>query len=463
MQGISFAALGVVAISVSRSMDQDDWGWLGLICLAGLIVAAVTIVRALRDGAKRAITDHFIVLVGAFSLYFLFGPLVLVYGPEDQTSYLLSWYPARASSAVLVTGMNLLGLGILLVSAGFVKGTSVEGAFFRIDRFLERIPANQVFWTFLFLGGTCTFYVLMIDLEGGSELISGLVRTLSLITLIAILVGAMYEDRDAGLVRAFSLGAAVALSISGLISFNKSMVLYPWLMYFFGIYLRRPSIRLIVAAVSVLMLVLIVISRPIGEARTMLDTSASHSIAGRWTILMDASAINSDLTAGDLLAGAWIRLCYAVPQVAAVELFDGGFGGDDVELAGWVLLPRVLFPQKPIITRTGTDFNAKVTSHDTSSTGIGIFVSGYYNEGWPGLIVVSIVAGVLLAFFSAASRAIIQRRSTLLLPIAMIGAYIAFRVDGYFVADFWGTFAMIMVPLLLASLVLRHSASQRPA
>lgn len=461
---IWLSALGAIALYISRSTWGDDWIWLGTVCLAGLVTTTWAMVKALRDGAKRAITDHFIVLIGAFSLYFLFGPLILVYGPEEQASYLLDWYPTTAKSAVFVTGINLLGLGMLLLSGSVVRGDVIEQSFNKLDAILARIAPIRAFWTFFIVGGTCSLYVFMVDLEGGSEVVSGVLRTLSQMVLISILIGGMYEGRDEGVLRGFALMAALFLSIGGLISFNKSTALYPWLMFLFGSYLRLPSLRRILAAVSVLMLALIVISRPISDARIMLGSSPSApSIANRWSIMETAFAANDELSPGDFWGGAWVRLCYTVPQVAAVELYDGGFGGDDVELAGWVLLPRILFPQKPIITRTGTDFNDKITGRDSSSTGIGIFVSGYYNLGWWGVVIVSAISGVVLATFSAASRAIVKRRSMLLLPVALLGGYIAFRVDGYFVADFWGTFAMTMVPLLLASMALRPVSRETSA
>jgi hypothetical protein len=69
---------------------------------------------------------------------------------------------------------------------------------------------------------------------------------------------------------------------------------------------------------------------------------------------------------------------------------------------------------------------------------------------------VSVLAGLMLAVFSAMSRSIVRTRSMLLLPICMLGAYTSFRIDGHFVADFWGMFAMVMVPLILFSLTLRN-------
>jgi hypothetical protein len=145
--------------------------------------------------------------------------------------------------------------------------------------------------------------------------------------------------------------------------------------------------------------------------------------------------------------------------VAAVDLYDSNDGGEDVKLLAWAFVPRAIVPTKPIMTRSGTDFNAKVTGSDSSSTGMGLFVSGYYNLGWIGLILASALAGWILAAFAAVSRAIVAANSIIMLPIALLGSFMAFRIDGHFVSDYVGTFGMVMVPFLIMLFAMRVSGS----
>lgn len=450
---LQFGGLGVFALVIFESMSPDSWGWLGFICVAGLVIAVPSVVLALRDGAKRAITDHFLVVVGAFALYFLFGPLLLVIGPEEQAAYSMSWYPSDARAAVLVTSMNLMGLSILLYAAGFVPANVFERLIAPIDSLLGRLPAQKVFWAFLVIGGYCTYEVVRFDLSGSSELLSGLFRTLSQTLTIAILIGSMYRGRGAIFIRIAALLVALFSSVMGLLLLNKSAFLYPWLIVLFGTYLRRPSMRWVALTVLIFALALVALTKPIGEARNLVGTSLD--LESRVTVLQAVFLPDAEEGAEDYGSGAWSRLCYTVPQIAAVDLYDRGLGGNDLELVGWVLLPRALFPEKPVITRSGPDFTAKVTGNETSSTGMGLFVNGYYNGGWVGLVITSALAGVLLAIYAAVSRAVVASGSMLLLPVALLGAFTGFRVDGHFLSDIWGSFAMVMVPLLLVGMVMR--------
>jgi hypothetical protein len=344
--------------------------------------------------------------------------------------------------------MNLVGLSILLSVAGLLPGKMVESAVAPIDRVVDRIHPKTAFWLFALIGGYSAVTVFVLDMSGTDEVVSGTVRTLSQVILIAILIGAMYRGRGRRTLHILSLLAATAVSLLGLMSFNKSAVLQPWMVYLFGFYLGRPTAKWIGLIVILLVAALIALTRPIGDARSMLGNSVID-LRSRAAILESALTPRSDSELSDMGGTAWIRLCYVVPQVAAVSFYEAGLGGDDAELLAWVLVPRVLFPNKPIITRSGTDFNFKITGSDTSSTGMGIFISGYYNWGWLGLIAVSTAAGLILAIFAAVARGVVACGSALLLPVAMVGAYMAFRIDGHFVADYWGTFAMVMVPFLI--------------
>jgi hypothetical protein len=83
-----------------------------------------------------------------------------------------------------------------------------------------------------------------------------------------------------------------------------------------------------------------------------------------------------------------------------------------------------------------------------SSTGQGIFSSGYYSGGWLGVLAVGCLAGWILRQTSAVAEEIIIARAPLLLPLALYGVYIAFRIDGSFLADYVGAFAYLLYPMV---------------
>jgi hypothetical protein len=147
-------------------------------------------------------------------------------------------------------------------------------------------------------------------------------------------------------------------------------------------------------------------------------------------------------------------LCYTPTQAASLDFQDQDNGGDGLELMVWVAVPRFLAPNKPQITRMFTELNEKISGSDLSATSPGIFASGYYHGGWFGMVLVSVLCGWILAQTSAIARAIYFQRAVLLVPLAMVGMLIAFRIDGDFVPDYLGAFMFILYPLVGAAVVL---------
>ena len=90
-----------------------------------------------------------------------------------------------------------------------------------------------------------------------------------------------------------------------------------------------------------------------------------------------------------------------------------------------------------------------------SSTAPGIFASGYYHGGWFGMLLASVLCGWVLAQTSAVARAIYTERAVLLVPLAMLGMFIAFRIDGDFIPDYLGAFMFVVYPIAGAALIVR--------
>ena len=223
---------------------------------------------------------------------------------------------------------------------------------------------------------------------------------------------------------------------------NKSSVLLPMVALLAGLAWRLGIRRVMVPGFAALLVVFLLIGNPVSTARNIFGLGGqvdwSERIAGLW---------EGVLRPGDFTQGGdyypWSRFCYLPPQGAALDFYDTGRGGDDYSLVGWVFLPRFIFPDKPIITASGPEFHFKITGHDTSSTGHGVFVNGYYNLGWWGVVFVGIAVGCILAWTSALAVQVFRAGALLWLPMALLGSYIAFRIDGTFVADYWGPFVLL--------------------
>ena len=135
---------------------------------------------------------------------------------------------------------------------------------------------------------------------------------------------------------------------------------------------------------------------------------------------------------------------YLPSQQAAVDLFNKGQGSDDFKKALWVFVPRALVPSKPVLTASGLDLNEKVTGFRNSSTGIGVYVDGYYMLGWLGVLLASFTYALVLRFYAVIARSIVTSRALLMYPLVFLGIYAGLRSDGWWLTDIAGPAVLVL-------------------
>lgn len=326
----------------------------------------------------------------------------------------------------------------------------------------KRVPAPVVMVVLMVVGLLASLYVLAVDLAIWPGIISGTWRLAANFILIAILLSSSYAGRHQGIIRLAAIGITVIQAVAGAMLFNKSGVLFPMGSLVAGLSLRYGTRKILLPGVMLMGFVLLSITGAVNYGRNNLDIQSGFPIplAERWAVLKEGFAASS---AGDdsTQSNTWGRLSYTVSQTAAMDLYENGRGGDELSLIPWTFVPRMFAPGKPIMTRSGGELNEKVTGYTTSSTGTGIFVSGYYNAGWAGVVLASLLCGWLLAQTSAIAHAILARQAFILLPFALLGVFMAFRIDGHFVSDYLGAFVYILYPLLAAAMLLSVRGSRR--
>lgn len=149
---------------------------------------------------------------------------------------------------------------------------------------------------------------------------------------------------------------------------------------------------------------------------------------------------------------ALFRLSYINAATMVTTWHDNGRPGDTLKYALIVLIPRIFWPDKPIITAAGTDLYLAASSMEGSSISPGIFAETYWNMGWWGLPMVMGVLGVMFSVFSHYSLRTMAAENWLHLPVVLLGVQIGTRVDGWLVSDFVGgtsTALAIVIPIKL--------------
>ncbi len=448
---LAFFVLGVWAIWMGPSYYADDWWVHGAWCFVGLAVVVPTLVRVVRLEFAQVLTDHRLMFLSAFALYFLFGSAMLTYGSELEVSAVLGHFPIGTPEALRVDGINAIGFSMALFTAAMSRGTWLGGQAAKTAAVVSRLPATWVITTLLLLGGGASYYLLTFELGWRQGIPAGLFRNLAQLVLVAIFLSASHRGARERTLRLFGVLVALGLAFTSTLMFSKSGTLLPMAALVAGLAMRYGSRRVLPVGLVVLVTGFLVLGNLTIQSRITSYSTYTMSLIERAVTVFDAWALSGDLREEDEYS-YWGRLCYVPTAAAGLAFHDEGNGGNGFRLMWWVAVPRFLAPQKPQITRTSIELYEKITGYDTSSDGQGIFASGYYHGGWFGLVFASVVCGWIVAQTSAIARAIYLNGALLMLPLSLLGLFIAFRIDGDFVSDYLGAFMFILYPILAAAL-----------
>ncbi len=460
--GISFLLYGIPAQVAAVSATWSEWWVHGAWCVGGFLLAFPIIVRAVRRGAQLVIQDHLVMFTAAFAVYFVVGAALLAFGSADSIERALSYYQINASGALRADAVNAFGFGTAILAAAYSPHSWFERRVLEIGRACARLPPRLILLGFLTVSLIANATVTISDISSESAVVAGSWRVLTQLSLVSVFLGISYRGRGRRLVWLLATAVMAFEVVSGLLLLNKSKALLPIMAYVGGLSLRcRPRV-VVPVGVAVIASFYVGIGGVVSFGRKATISSGWVSLEDRVQVLGDGvqSAAEDDPSADYY---GWNRISYTVPQVAALEFYDSGRGGKDFQMIPWLFLPRALFPRKPIITQTGRDFHEKISGREGSSTGQGIFSSGYYNGGWFGLFVASALCGWILAQTSAIARAVLRQNALLLFPLALFGVKIAFRIDAVFLADWCGSFVIIAYAVVVGALLVRLTRLGRGA
>jgi hypothetical protein len=308
------------------------------------------------------------------------------------------------------------------------------------------------------------FFVLPYSLNLTEGTLPGAVATLSSLVLVGIffLSAWCFEYAPRWLPLAI---APVALEVAiSILTFEKSGVLFALIMFSLGA-LRKGVTRLRLAATAGVVIAAYVLATPIVSfgreelSRTRGSIAAPAGLSERLAIL--ASFFRGGAKAGDddRIDWALVRISYVNAAAFAVRLHDTGVPSHSLTTLPAVIVPRFLWPNKPIITQVAVDFNVSATGNEHSASSPGLFAEAYWNFGWAGVPVLMPPLGIVLTVMSAFALRVFRERSWLFFPVVALGLKMGLRVDGFFVADVAGAAVLAAALYVGLVLVLRFSDS----
>lgn len=405
----------------------------------------------------------------ASSAYYGFGALVPYIANDTTLLFMRTLYAFSEEETLKVGLINAGGILIVLATAAVVShlrsGTQVGS----VKPLAAPASMTLLFATaFLTLGGVAR-YVLVIPFSLGLiEVVPGIVITLAksyAVGLYLLILAGLRGNRLALLLSWILVPLDLGI---GLLTFAKTEVLTTLLFAYLGVLHHKLTIPRAALGLALVLGVYSQLDPIIHFGRDELwrrHRKLTGTLAERVEILGQYTGTQWEGTRRAEVQLALSRLSYVNAAAMIVSWRDGGRPGDSLDYLLTVLVPRAIWPDKPVITSVGTDLYLEATANVGSSISAGLFAEAYWNFGWLGLPLLMGPLGAILAVLSRYTIGVMRREAWLHLPAVLLGVLIGTRVDGWYVADVIGAsataFAVAMAAFALERVLRRPGVVRR--
>lgn len=280
--------------------------------------------------------------------------------------------------------------------------------------------------------------------------------------------------------KAVTLVVFVLEIFHGLVAFSKYQVIYAMLALVMGMWTTRTSWKHITLTMAVMVLVFSVINPLItfGRAHLAYD-QLNNTLITRTEILKDAWVANWNSNAEFLTfsngrvvhfnleerngpqeraSSMGRRFEVASIQGYLINEYNSGRPGNTLSNFWVTFIPRMLWPEKPIITNLGVELNAQYFNDPeqvTSALAPTYSAEAYWNYGLAGVALVSVILGLAIGWLTRYSFLAISGARTEYFIIAFPVAIWACFVESWLVSSYLGEFVIFVVILIIARVMIK--------
>jgi hypothetical protein len=383
----------------------------------------------------------------ACSAYYGLGPLIYYYGNAASMIHANRFYRVDDLGLLRINLLDTAGVGLVII--GFLVGWTFVSD--KCPRQIARASTKSLRLTVLvFLSlGLPVEYLLYIPYTFGwtNFTLAGSVGQLSNFTGVAIIPLMVLVHRGEKKWRLLLYALIASELFFSFIAFSKLSLILTMIKITLGIYVCAGRLKVLVYGMAVVLAVYIVIGPVIPFARDQIGNTLRPGIAERTDIVL--SYFSSDTTgkakADSDSEGWWIRLNFSPTQNFVLDQFDRGRPGESLMPLFYILIPRLLWPEKPNISLLGTELTYLINGTSFSSNSPGFFgAEAYWNGGYLMFIIVCLYVGGLFAGLTSYALQKISREEFLFLPVVFAGIKIGTYPDDWFVAGYIGGMGIII-------------------
>ncbi len=423
-----------------------------------LLLSASAVRMVLQD--SNAIWTALFWFRTSSAVYFGVGNLVPIFGGEATIAALQSFFPFDANDLAELNEIDTVACLVVLCSAnlfGAIFSGGAETAVLKQDRSAGERQLFAVGMFFLVVGGAFKYFLLIpYSFKLLNFVLPESIATIANFTYAGIYLMTVWSLEYRRSAMPLIIGFVTLNVAFGFLDLQKYEVLITLVL--FGLAFLRGKITLLkLGAVFGSLLAVYIILAPAIEIGRFQFTN-QYGFDGRvgfserfdiaWSAVTLTQSYVEDDTPGAKI-GALSRISYSNQSAYAIKQYDAHSPGNSLTDIFSVFVPRVLWPDKPIITQIASDFNYAITGNPLSQTSPGLFADAYWDYGWTGVIVAMILLGIFHAWLSRYAIDVLRRGQWFYFPIVLLAMKEGFRTDGYLVADIVGGGVILFSSLII--------------
>ncbi|MGH8127396.1 MAG: hypothetical protein ACRETC_03375 [Gammaproteobacteria bacterium] len=427
-----FAVLAVLVWFYLLAMAVDISAVTAAVNLAGpLVLGVAALVQGYRLLRRKpeAIWTPYAWFLAAIVLFYSIGPLIYPLAGPRTLTYAQSFLPINADELLRTNVLDAVGILVLLSGFRLVSGWSRRRAARAALPGPQRAASIQVVaLTFLLVGGALE-YLLILPWQFGLYhfVLPGVINNLGDLYLLGLMVLAYSVAQGKQNWRLlFAVLWAIQIVVS-LLVFSKQQLILTIALPAVGAYLAHRRLSRLLTWGLVLGVVYFTVGQLVlyGRGQIAMRTGDINqaTLTQRVNIVRGWFDEGMPSTGARVSSGGtgWARLNYAPEQTFAMARHDHGQPGHTLRNVAIVLIPRAIWPNKPVTTEMAVNFYQLVTGRRGTHLGLGIFGEGYWDYGWPGVIGLSFITGLIFGILSNLSMDWMRRRAFEYLPSIFLG------------------------------------------
>jgi hypothetical protein len=247
--------------------------------------------------------------------------------------------------------------------------------------------------------------------------------------------------------------------LNGLLNFSKFQVISAVLALLVGKWITRRNIKFLLITLIMLAAIFALINPIVmlGRAHVGYDP-VTNSIPTRLVILADVCFGVSQFANSDSAETVMAMTRFSVVSIQGylVNEYENGQAGKSLNDFWVAMIPRVFWPDKPNVTRFGTELYSQYNNITDPHSSIAPTYSAeaYWNYGPIGLALVSILLGLEIGWFTRHWQLAVAGRDPAYLLIAIPVVIFGANIETWVVASYIGGFLTLVVTWFIARLVL---------